>query len=355
VRALNTNCRITVELLRFGRGKEKMNQSICEDQLYSPVEKFFKNRGYFTVSALSKKSGEVARSTFGVNVNGEMKKVDVAAFKWLDNHNIEAIAVECKLGKTCRHAGSALYQATAYQVLFPKVYVASQADLSELKHVESSLKQLGLGYILVKEEATMIFPSAENARFSQIEFNRQLRNRIAVLLAFNAVFGEEMEFGNAGNPEEIWVSNKRIQTCNMLMHLKENRAWMGLNIEKKEAVKRSLASLNTGDFHNLVSELDPEYSLVVRKFIGKQRLGKTEIWKKLSASKSTLTQLESIRSSILECLRNKDAGVDFQIIKDVETEALQNMTRESVIKEVQKMKQEIEPLYDLLKAPLVRG
>jgi hypothetical protein len=65
VRALNTNCRITVELLRFGRGKEKMNQSICEDQLYSPVEKFFKNRGYFTVSDLSKKSGEVARSTFG--------------------------------------------------------------------------------------------------------------------------------------------------------------------------------------------------------------------------------------------------------------------------------------------------
>jgi hypothetical protein len=63
---------------------------------------------------------------------------------------IEAKAVECKYGNTWEAAGEALGQATAYQRLFPEVYVATEALEEDLKHIESLLRELGLGYFSIQ-------------------------------------------------------------------------------------------------------------------------------------------------------------------------------------------------------------
>lgn len=319
-----------------------------EERLYRPIETLFEKQEYRVVSDRKKVSPEVAHSGFGIKIDDEIKRIDVAAFKWLDDSNIEAIAVECKLGARASDAGSALYQATAYQVLFPKVYVASEAPRKELKHVESSLDQLGLGYIVVDGEiATEIFPPARvNVRFAPRKFDRQSRSKIAAFLAFREVFQKDTQFGrDKETPDEVFLISKVFKSCNFLLKTEDQGALMGLNLENKEPVKKFLSSVDIMDLHGLITNLGPEYHLVVKKFVGKKIHGRTEKWIDEPVSNITLPGLEDFKSQIMKHLSGKDQCVDFQILRHVD---LQSVSRGSIVREVENMKEEIEPLYNLI-------
>jgi hypothetical protein len=327
-----------------------MNEDADERRLYRPIETLFEKQEYRVLSHRKKKKEERAHSGFPIEVNGETMIVDVAAFKWLDDSQIEAIAVECKLGKRASKAGSALYQATAYQVLFPKVYVAAEAPRKELNHVEKSLHQLGLGYIEVDGEiATEIFlPKHEcNVRYDSAEFDRQPRSKIAAFLAFLEVFSGETQFGREKKMGEVFLMGKVYKSCNFLLKTENQGASMGLNIENKEPVKKFLSSVDIRGLHSLISNLSPEYHLVVKKFVGKKVHGITEERALIDkpVSEITLPILEDYKSQILKHLSVKDKCVDFQILRHVD---LQSVSRGSIITEVKTMKEKIEPLYNLL-------
>lgn len=240
---------------------------MSEKVLYKPVEDMFVKKGYFSISSRGKLPGERVHSPFGVNVHGATKKIDVVAFRWI-NEDIEAKAVECKYGKTWEAAGEALGQATAYQRLFPEVYVATQAGEEDLKHVESLLRELGLGYISIENgEAEEIFPPAHNIRFNQKEFELQVKSKaIAQLTCYNVLETDNFQFERADSPGYIWISS--LEPCNVSCSIQElgRIFWFALNIENKNAVKRIFGTVRVKELYKLLSELPSDYRIWLGKF-----------------------------------------------------------------------------------------
>lgn len=240
---------------------------MSEDLLYKPIEDMFLKKGYFSISARKKFPSERVHSSFGVNVHGARKKIDVVAFRAADR-DIEAKAVECKMGQTWEAAGEALGQATAYQRLFPDVYVATQATEESLKHVESLLRELGLGYISVTEDgqAQEIFPPSHNIRFNQKEYELQVKGKAIALLACHEVLGSDnFQFGRADNPCQIWVSS--LEPCNISCSIDEGDIfWFALNIESKPVVHRIFSKVEVEELYELLSNLPPSYEIWLWKF-----------------------------------------------------------------------------------------
>jgi len=234
--------------------------------LYKPIEDMFAKRGYFSVSSRRKLPSERVHSPFGVNVHGATKKIDVVAFRWTDGE-IEAKAVECKYGRTWEAAGEALGQATAYQRLFPEAYVATQAAEEDLKHVESLLRELGLGYISVEDSKTEeVFPPSRNIRFNRKEFELQVKNKAIALLACYHVLGSDnFQFGRADEPGYIWISS--LEACNISCSFSKSEPfWFALNIESKPAVKRIFSTLEVKELYKRLSGLPSDYHIWYAKF-----------------------------------------------------------------------------------------
>jgi hypothetical protein len=238
---------------------------MSEKVLYKPIEDMFVKRGYFSISSRKKLPRERVHSPFGVDVHGVTKKVDVVAFKGI-NDELEAEAVECKLGRTWEAAGEAIGQATAYQRMFPEVYVATEASEDNLKHVESLLRQLGLGYIMVgKDKAEEIFPPSHNIRFNQKEYELQVKGKAIALLAGYEVLGiDNFQFGRADKPYQIWLSS--LEACNITCSYNKGVFWFGSNLEKKEAVERIFSKIKAKELYDLLHGLSSEYRFWLAKF-----------------------------------------------------------------------------------------
>ena len=238
---------------------------MSEKVLYKPIEDMFVKKGYFSISSRRKLPGERVHSPFGVNVHGVTKKIDVVAFRGIDAE-IEAKAVECKYGKTWEAAGEALGQATAYQRLFPEVYVATQADEKDLKHVESLLRELGLGYISVKNgKAEEIFPPGHNIRFNQKEFEVQVKCKaMALLVGYEILGSNNFQFGSASDPYYVWISSREL--CNIFCEISKELFCFGLNLESKPAVRRVFKTVQVQELYTLLSGLSSDYYLWLAKF-----------------------------------------------------------------------------------------
>jgi len=240
---------------------------LFEKDLYKPVEDMFVKKGYFSISDRGKLPSERVHSPFGVEVHGVAKKIDVVAFRWV-NDELEAKAVECKSGKTWEAAGEALGQATAYQRIFPEVYVATEAEEKDLKHVESLLRELGLGYIsVINGETEEIFPPAHNIRFNQKDFSLQVKCKAIALLATSKVLEHNnFQFGRADSPGHIWISS--LEPCNISCSIEDpgNLFWFALNLEKKPAIRRIFSIIDAGKFYSLLSALPSDYHLYLWKF-----------------------------------------------------------------------------------------
>lgn len=240
---------------------------MSEKVLYKPIEDMFVKKGYFSISSRRKLPSEKVHSPFGVNVHGVTKKIDAVAFRAIDEE-IEAKAVECKYGGTWEAAGEALGQATAYQRLFSDVYVATQAGEENLKHVESLLRELGLGYISVEDdEAEEIFPPSHNIRFNQKEFELQVKGKaIALLTCYEILGSDNFQFGRADKSGYIWISS--LEPCNMSCSVQEPGMifWFALNVEKKDTINRIFSTVEVKELHKLLSKLPSNYSIWLGKF-----------------------------------------------------------------------------------------
>ena len=314
---------------------------MSEKVMYKPVEDMFLKKGYFSISSRKKLPSERVHSPFGVSVHGVTKKIDVVAFKTVDRE-IEAKAVECKYGKTWEAAGEALGQATAYQRLFPEVYVATQAAEEDLKHVESLLRELGLGYIWIKDdEAEEIFPPGHNIRFNQKEFERQVKSKAIVLLACYEVLGSDnFQFGRADVPYYIWVSS--LEPCNTscsILEEEERTFWFDLNIESKKAVNHIFRKLKVKEFHKLLSELSLDYSIWIGKFAS-YRPKKYEQEEERPASKLKLDDI----SYYIDKIRKWNWEVHIQIGKSVYFDVL---SKTAFVAELKKAINELSPLQCL--------
>jgi len=160
-----------------------------EKEMYSVLEEWLENRDHYPVSARKRERGERGGPK-GVDVYDKVMQVDLVRFRRLNDWDMDAIDVECKINNRTQYLwqalGEALGQATAYQRLFSQG-IRSFRDLRKRSLSRGfSLHGLGLGYIEANyDRATEIFPPGHNIRFNKREFDLQVFRKAAVFLVFN--------------------------------------------------------------------------------------------------------------------------------------------------------------------------
>lgn len=140
-------------------------------------------------------------------------QVDVAAFRWHDN-DVDAIAVEAKRGASPSAPLWAVEQAASYQLLFPRVFIATEADASAVQAFsEPIMRQLGLGYIHVAaSRATMEMQSQLHARTSQRIMDDVLRPAAVTALLWHSLIREEARLAPCLGEYWVWSrSNDQMQ------------------------------------------------------------------------------------------------------------------------------------------------
>jgi hypothetical protein len=108
-----------------------------EKALYRSIEDLMVGQGY-TVIPQFKAFFPLADRT---------RWLDLLGFRWTDDGDLDAWAVEAKKGDLPSNALSALPQAVEYQLYVPRVSVAAEVRGGCLAFAEEPLKKLGLGYI----------------------------------------------------------------------------------------------------------------------------------------------------------------------------------------------------------------
>lgn len=220
-----------------------------EKKVKDHVKRFLNEEGYY-----------VPRVEFSVGV-----RPDVVAFKWRNEYEIEAIAVECKRAKQIRSLTEAmLSQAREYQLCFPKVYLATPIVRNEaLKALKTLAYTLRIGLLSVQSNGKverklepMISP-----RLNYDDFLLKVRQRAAAILTYKKVVSEGKSFNiNVQNPLEVhcYVRGK---AANFLLSNwpDRNNYYFGVCIEQKENVRRILGKITAETLHKLISGLPKGY------------------------------------------------------------------------------------------------
>jgi len=135
----------------------------------------------------------------------ESGKVDIAAFKWINDYKIASLAVECKATYNPKAIMKILMtQISSYQRCFPRVFlgIPEGGDINTLKKLCETCKA---GYIVVTRNKKVRFekdaPELTPA-FNDESYISEVFHRAAMSLAFREVFGNQLLSTSR------WVSTK---------------------------------------------------------------------------------------------------------------------------------------------------
>jgi hypothetical protein len=265
-----------------------------ESELSKAIERSFKEKGV------------ASGREYPVLIQGKHKRVDVVSAKWTGEKSLEVTAVECKRGNDWEAAGQALNQAIAYQTLFPYVYVATQAPLSELEHMIDALRYQGLGYISVNQGRSKIELRASESRLlDNSSFSMQVLHRLGRFAACCSHWGiQNTRLGAGEGLKRPFISGKQIENCNYIYQFHDlgaNVLRFGVNLESTRILRKLLSPERISELFNVLRKLPQNACLRIHDFEVKE--GDT----KKSGTKTKekpfrIIQLGSLRRSDLECI-----------------------------------------------------
>jgi len=138
-----------------------------EKDLYPPIQNLMENRGYAVICQFKTFSPLTRRKRI----------LDLAGFRWMEDGDLDAWAIEGKQGASPADTLTALGQSIEYQLYVPRVSVAAEVPREDLAFAENPLRQLGLGYIhATPASATEIISPSLSPRCYQNEFNQVIRH-----------------------------------------------------------------------------------------------------------------------------------------------------------------------------------
>ncbi len=138
-----------------------------EKDLYPAIQELMKRRGYAVICQFKTFSPLTRRKRI----------LDLLGFRWTEDGDLDAWAVEAKQGASPADTLTALGQSIEYQLYVPRVSVAAEVPREDLAFAENPLRQLGLGYIhATPTSATEIVAPAFSPRCYQNEFNQIIRH-----------------------------------------------------------------------------------------------------------------------------------------------------------------------------------
>lgn len=316
---------------------------------------------------LLEKGGWLVLPEFGVLSYEGVKQVDLTAFKWKNNKEVQAVAIECKCKETARESFlSALGQAVEYQLFFPEVFITTQ-DGEIFSDQESVLKKLGLGYIMINDKGILqrgFEPSpSENSSFDESSFIYQVRNRAIILLVFNELFPEAYKKNYFGGTKQrdLWIYNKPKGKVQF-------RAWagigsasyFGINIEAVRLIRNIVPNIDVDRLLEIFSRLPLEYNVeLYERATRKDKYGyrildrqkgsiaiKGSIFGERGFPACNLTK-EQIRKEIVE--RSKELDYYSHLLIDKKLWDLNsNFTRDQYLKEMTNVKGTLDELYNTL-------
>lgn len=315
---------------------------------------------------LLEKDGWLVLPEFGVLSYESMKQVDLAAFKWKENTEVQAVAFECKCIETARESFlAALGQAVDYQQFFPEVFITTQ-DGKIFSDQDSVLKKLGLGYMTINDKGELqkfFEPSSrENNSFDESSFIYQVKNRAVILLVFNELFPQAYEKRHFGGTRQgqLWIHNNPKNKIQF-------RAWseigsnsfFGINVESVSLIRNIVKNVDIDQLVEIFSRLPPEYLVdlaeraTVRDKYGYRILDrqkgsipiKESIFGENGYPACDLTK-EQIRKEIIE--RSKKLDHYAHLLIDKQVWNLSEFTKEEYLNRMIKAKETLNEIYSAL-------
>jgi len=132
-----------------------------ESDVKSRVVEYFKEEGYHTLKE------------FELDCVSKMLRANVIAFKWLNEYDLEAIAVECK-GDTNIHGlvDTIYFQLREYQAGFPITYLAvPENTIKKEKVPKDLLESYGIGLLAVGREVKEEVQLKSEKSAPKLDFN----------------------------------------------------------------------------------------------------------------------------------------------------------------------------------------
>jgi len=197
-------------------------------------------------------------------------KADIAAFKWKNDYEIEAVAVECKGKKSIvSYIEAAQKQARLYQVAFPRVYLAIPTIKDEQKEMlKTAIDRFRVGVITV--DANKKIDKLPDVNFSlklkEEDYLLKVRQRAVALSCFKESTKADLDkIKIKYNPYGIacWtveqanylITNEDIQT--------DKNYHFGVNVENTENIKKSIGQSSSEKFYKIIKNLPENYVLRV--------------------------------------------------------------------------------------------
>lgn len=284
---------------------------VCSvDMTVSPIETREKDL-YPTVTRLLKQQGLHVWEEATMRAGDEgTRTADHVAWRW-DSSKIESFAIEVKVG----WADIAFAQAVAYQVGFPRVYVAANEALAETGYLSRVFDHLGLGYIRVSTNDARIELDAKESLFVSPAVHDENLARIRLKHLFTErLIGEPIRFSK-DRRGDIWGvtgTTKQWQICVQVV-TGSTCTWLSLLAEGKGIGVR-VAALDPERLAEAIKPL-PNPRIVLRR---REHKGYRPVHEDLAAWRPSdgSRGLEHLLRDARALAGKPNVGPQFQIVTD---------------------------------------
>lgn len=294
---------------------------------------------------LEGKGYTVLREEFNVGV-----RPDLVAYKWLDDYEVEAVAVECKGDRASVKSiiDVAVTQAREYMIAFPFVYLATPPipKGESVNDLKKTLETLRVGLIFVDDDGkpSMVREAKGiSPRLVEREYIVKVRQRLMAISAYGESLKVSAFSKNVSKPEEVHCYMKE-EAPNYLLANHWVDYYFGLCLEKAENVRKSLERVDARELYKLIRSLSDDYIL---EFAYIDTYKPREVsWPLMRKQAEKFTEKDA--EWLLRCARRKKWKVRLMVMRKVwDNDEL--LSRKEAAERLSEVKKELDTLYNYLR------
>jgi len=229
---------------------------MAETDLYPPLQRLFESEGYVAIPQFSfvhplfKKAEKYS------------PKTDLAAFRWNDCDEVEAVAVEVKPGSHTTSPLQGIPQGVTYQLLFPLAYVAAETREEDLDFSRGVLEGLKLGYISVSaNHAQIVLQPRPSERTMKSDFHEMTRPAGVLVLMAQTFLKDKLaeDFACNAKSESFWLWTRQKDRVQLQFGIGEEFTYFSCYSDIKWVCGAVATRAEPGRIAALLNEIPPQY------------------------------------------------------------------------------------------------
>lgn len=233
-----------------------------ESEIKSNVAKHFEDEGYQVIKE------------FELDCIDKRLKIDLVAFKWQGNYNLETIAIECK-GEDVgipSIVDSIYSQVREYQRGFPTVYLALPKKKKKLP--QTLLEAYGVGLLTISDEVEEKISPQEDRVAPKLDSDIHgygVRQKLVACSIFSELLGGDMQKLRMVHDKNFGFGCWTDEFCNYYLgntYSLTRDYYLSITLQKQENVG-VLKKVDVQDLYNLIENLPEDFKLSLwRVFVG---------------------------------------------------------------------------------------